>query len=330
MEKPRARSSITGRAADEEESLCISKESLTNINVEKSLIAGMRPRRRKIKWNNAVSDWDRNGDHTSTRIKVGIDLEELQLLGGVPLKSHEEAVTDTPDENCNSTTDFSFAGGDAVDVLEKKINRTYETIKRISKENDEIDAEVDELNEQNLALRQEITAVPMGKKPTRKGLDQLCNAEKKLKKKLRELERQCKLLKRRRNELEEAKRRIRSEDGLDETRSYATHTSKSISTFVDADVNDDDEDVVVFSAAGKGLDTDSDSEVGSSSSEGEDDECVTEEIKEEDEEEEGSLDPFAGEGEENLSECQSSLGDSLRELPYEPSIFALQTALQST
>ena len=322
MDRPRIRRTKSGKDVAEEE-LCISKEALSNINAEKSLIAGMRPRRRKIKWNSAVSDWDRNGDHTSTRIKVGIDLEELQLLGGVPLESLKE-VTRTPTENFSSISDFSFADGDAVDILEKKINRIYETIKRIAKENDEIDEEVDKLNEQNQALRQEITAVPMGKNSTKKGLDQLYMTEKKLKKKIRELERQYKLLKRRRNELEEAKRRIRSEDGLDETRSYSTQTSKSITTFVDVNLDDDEEEVVVFSA-GKSVDGESDSDsendLGSCPSEGEDEECLSREIKEEEDEE--SLGSFARSEEEDLSECKSNLGDSLRELPYEPSIAAL-------
>jgi len=320
MDRPRMRRPRSGRRGVSEDELCISKESLSNINTEKSLIAGMRPTRRKIKWNSAVSDWDRNGDHTSTRIKVGIDLEELQLLGGVPLKSLHE-VTHAPAEHFSSISDFSFAEGDAVDVLEKKINRTYETIKRIAKENGEIDEEVDKLNKQNQTLRQEIAAVPMGKYPTKKGLDQLYNAEKRLKKKIRELERQFKLLKRRRNELEEAKRRIRSEDGLDETRSYSTQTSKSIATFVDTDLDDDEEDVVVFSAE-RTVDSGSDSEdeLGSSSSEGEDEECLKREIQEDDE---VSLGSFAQVEEEDLSECKSNLGDSLKELPYEPSIAAL-------
>eukprot|EP00977_Amphora_coffeiformis_P010638 scaffold2509_cov169-Amphora_coffeaeformis.AAC.6 len=327
MDRSRIRRPRPGRAVAEEE-LCISKESLSNINTEKSLIAGMRPRRRKIKWNSAVSDWDRNGDHTSTRIKVGIDLEELQLLGGVPLKSLEE-VTRAPAENFSSISDFSYAEGDAVDVLEKKINRTYETTKHIAKENDEIDEEVGKLNEQNQVLRQEIAAVSMGKYPTKKGLDQLYVAEKRLKKKIRELERQCKLLKRRQKELEEAKRRIRSEDALDETRSYSTQTSKSIATFVDADLDDDEEEEVVVFSAGKTRDSESDSDsendLGSSPSEGEDEESLSREIKEEDGE--GSLGSFARGAEEELSAHKSDLGDSLKELPYEPAIAALASLL---
>lgn len=204
---------------------------------------------RKIKWNSAVSDWDRKGDHTSTRIKVGIDLEELQALGGVPLITPpKEAINSaTAQEMFSSISDLSFAEGEEVDVLEKKINRTYDIIKRIAHENDTLDNEVELLEAENQSLREEIHAVPVGKNPTRKGLDQLCSVEKKLKKKLRELDRQCKLLKRRQNEIDQTKRKMRTEDGQDDAKSYSTQTSKSISTFVDNDESEGEEDVLVFS-----------------------------------------------------------------------------------
>ena len=270
---------------------------------------------RKIKWNSAVSDWDRKGDHTSTRIKVGIDLEELQTLGGVPLIQPQKETINIPtvEENFSSITDFSFTEGDAIDILEEKINRTYDTIKRIAHENDTLDNEVELLESENQSLRQEIHAVPMGKNPTRKGLDQLCSLEKKLKKKLRELDRQCKLLKRRRNEIELTKRRIRTEDGQDDAKSYSTQTSKSISTFVDNDEDEEDEDVVVFST---GRDADSESDLDSSSSEEEEEEIIEEVIEEI--EEEVSLGSFVADEVEPTE--KSNLGDSLKDLPYESSI----------
>ena len=320
-----------------DEKPCISKESLSNINAHKSFIAEMRPARRKIKWNSAVSDWDRRGDHVSTRIKVGIDLEELQFLGGVPLKPQQAEGTSTSrrhdvisssDQTISSTVDnLSFIEGDAVEELERKINHTYDTIKRIAQENDEIDEQVESLKEQNRALGRDIAAIPMGKNPTRKGIEQLCRLEKKLRKKVREMERQCKLLKRRKNEIEQAKRRTRSEDGLDESRSYATHTSKSIASFVD-DEEDDDEDIEIFTTGRSGgNDSESDFESVSSSFEEEEiveEEIVEEDIREEEEEEEVSLGSFVGE-KEGLAECksESGLGDSLKELPYEPSISLL-------
>ena len=278
---------------------------------------------RKIKWNSAVSDWDRRGDHTSTRIKVGIDLEELQLLGGVPLiHTPKEATTNTTvEEPYSSMADFSLAEGDEVDALEKKINKTYDTIKRIIQENDTLDTEVELLEAENQTLRQEIAAVPMGNNPTRKGVDQLCSLEKTLKKKLRELDRQCKLLKRRRNEIEQTKRKMRTEDGQDDAKSYSTQTSKSIVTLGDDSDSSEDADIQVFTT-GKGDESDSDSSLKISSAEEEEGEII-EEVIEEEEEEEASLGSFAAAEEEELSECQSNLGDSLKDLPYEPSISLL-------
>lgn len=279
-------------------------------------------RSRKIKWNSAVSDWDRRGDHTTTRIKVGIDLEELQLLGGVPLIHIPNETTTTTnttvEEPYSSVADFSLAEGDEVDVLEKKINKTYDTIKRIVQENDTLDTEVQLLEKENQKLRQDIAAVPVGKNPTRKGVDQLCSLEKKLKKKLRELDRQCKLLKRRRNEIEQTKRKMRTEDGQDDAKSYSTQTSKSIVTLGDDSDSSEDPDIQVFTT-GKDVGSDSDSSLEISSAEEEEGEII-EEVIEEVEEEEASLGSFAVAEEEELSESKSNLGDSLKDLPYEPSI----------
>ena len=243
-------------------------------------------------------------------------------MGGVPLIQHQkEATTDANalEDNCASTADFSFVEGDAVDMLERKINRTYDAIKRIVQENESLDAEVQHLEEINQKMRQEIASVPMGKNPTRKGVDQLCKLEKKLIKKIRELDRQVKLLKRRRKEIEQTKRKIRSEDGQEDAKSYSTQTSKSISTFVDNDEDEEDEDIVVFSTEKDG-DSDSNSEIELSSSE-EDTEEIVEEIIDE-EADEVSLGSFNAE--EELLECkESSLGDSLKDLPYEPAISLL-------
>lgn len=305
MERSHERRTLRSRKNPVHELPCISKESLTNINNEKSSIAKMRPTRRRIKWNSAVSDWDRKTDTTTTRIKVGIDLEELQFLGGVPLQSQEEKIA--REENYSSMTDFSFMEGDHIDELEMKINRTYDTIKRITTENDDLDAEVEKLKEQNQSLRREIADVPTGKTATRKGLEQLISMERRMKKKVHELEKQCKLLKQRKDEIEVAKQRIRSEDGLDETKSYATNTSKSISTFVETEV--EDEDIMIFSAL-KEDESDGESEKESESSYSE-------------EEEEVSLGSFEGEKEMAPEPSESHLGDSLKELPYEPSIMNL-------
>ena len=234
----------------------------------------------------------------------------------------ETTTTNTAvEEPYSSVADFSLAEGDEVDALEKKINKTYDTIKRIVQENDTLDTEVQLLETENQKLREDIAAVPMGKNPTRKGVDQLCSLEKKLKKKLRELDRQCKLLKRRRNEIEQTKRKMRTEDGQDDAKSYSTQTSKSIVTLGDDSDSSEDADIQVFTT-GKGDESDSDSSLEISSAEEEEGEII-EEVIEEVEEEEASLGSFAAaaaEEEEELSECKSNLGDSLKDLPYEPSI----------
>lgn len=325
MERDHARRSRSTTArnnnhnVDEEESSStlpcrrISRESLSNIDEVKSMIAQMRPTRRRIKWNSAVSDWDRKAENGTTRIKVGIDMEELQLLGGVPLQQPEEKTAqDDENQQSSSINDLIYMEGDQVDELEVKINRSYDMIKIVTDENDNLDATAEELMAQNQALRQEIAGIPMGKKPTRKGLDQLMSTEKKLKKKVRELERQCKLLKQRQSEIEEAKKRLRSDEGMDETRSFATTTSKSISTFVEVD--DDDEDIMVFSSGR----VQEDSDDASSST------CVEEEVVDG----EASLGGSLCEGEKEIVDSDASgagskLGDSLSELPYEPSIMNL-------
>lgn len=240
------------KAADARKKPGVSKEALSSIDLQKSLIADMRPARRRIKWNKAVSDWDRKGDQTSTRIKVGIDLEELEFLGGVPLNqttpTQNEATVSrqTTEEPYSSITDFSNVEADEVDQLEEKINRTYESIKRIAQENDGLDKDVDRLKQENQALREDIAAVPLGNNSTKKSVDQLHQLEKKLKAKLRELDHQCKLLRKRRTEIMQTKRRLASEDVHDDSKSYSTQASKSISSILDVD-SEEDEEIVVFS-----------------------------------------------------------------------------------
>lgn len=240
------------RKAAFREKPCVSKEALTSINFERASIAEMRPARRKLKWGSALADWDRKSDKTTARIKVGIDLEELQVLGGVPMdQSQKDAITNGEGEHHESTTDLSceegIEGEDPIEKFEKRINKTYDSIKRITQENDDLDKEVERLKQENQTLRHDIAVIPMGKSSVRKGTNQLQHLEKKLKSKLREMERQCVLLRRRKIEIERTRQRLGCEDVQDEIKSFSTQTSKSITTILELD-SEEEETIVVFSA----------------------------------------------------------------------------------
>lgn len=93
---------------------------------------------------------------------------------------------------------------------------------------------------------------------------------------------------------------------MDEIRSYSTHTSKIITSLADIEEDDDDgEEIFVFST-------------GRIESGGESESCAEEEELE-------SLGSFAEYQHSNVSpqNSESKLGDSLKDLPYEPSIAQL-------
>jgi uncharacterized protein YeeX (DUF496 family) len=288
----------------------ISRESLSNIHQQKSLIAEMRPARRKIKWNRVVSDWDRRNDNT-TRIRVGIGLDDLQIHGGVPVQQQqEEPIAAVVEDHDSSMTDFSFAEGDRVDVLELKLTRTYRTIKRLAKESDGLDEQAAVMREENQTLRQEVADIPMGIKTVRRGgLEQLLQMEKKLQRKLKDMERQNRNLKRRTAELERAKQRIRVDVTPDDAKSHHTHASRIVVSNCD-DSDQDDEEIEVFSTGRSISASESESSL-------ELDQLLESSLEEEGDEANGA-DEEDEYYEDPLTTSKSNLGESLMKLSFDP------------
>jgi regulator of replication initiation timing len=193
---------------------------LDSIKSHKNVIAEMRPTRRKIKWQSNISDWERSSNanqknnynkkkQTGARISVGLNLEDLHILGA-PKKTSEEEEEEEQQLNEASMLDLGCNLGDSVDDLEDNIELLFATIRRLSKEVDELDEQAEQLRVQNAALRQQVVnclpVIPQ-KTPSaarRRTCPQLTHTVERFKEKSCEMNEQIALLNLQRRETEQA------------------------------------------------------------------------------------------------------------------------------
>jgi len=164
--------------------------SLQNINDQKSSIAELRPARRKIKWNKALTDWERKNQR-NTRID-SLQIEDLQIHGSNALRRDS---TDSQD----SEDDIRTNPGENLDVLERNIRCCFKTIKRTSKETNKNNASIDSLRSENLKLRRELLSMnadlPHGMQSFRQSENQLSTTIEHLREKVAALDEQIGMLK---------------------------------------------------------------------------------------------------------------------------------------
>jgi hypothetical protein len=199
----------------------IGSEKLKTIENHKSLIAEMRPNRRRIKWTPSIADWQRKSDssggngnhHEIIRVKE-IELEDLQIHGRVPLPRPVEATGTTP-ENEELHGISSKHPGANLDEIERRLKRAYKTLRRINKDITRDQETAEKIKAENQELRKEILSLHTPKlQSLRQSHRQLTVTIDKLRCKVVEMDEQTALIRQQKEKLVEECRILQTQSTL--------------------------------------------------------------------------------------------------------------------
>jgi archaellum component FlaC len=174
----------------------LSTNILDQINQHKSLIAELRPDRRKIKWNQQLSDWERKPlNRPKTDDSPMFDLQGVHIHLSNNLHKSFASLDIFDDMNENPS--------DHIDEIEHGLEKCFKTIRRIKKETQTNDRKCQELQQARAAIRKELLQLPLPprQQPMRQARQQLESTKRHLKAKQNELDEQIGMLRMQHNRL---------------------------------------------------------------------------------------------------------------------------------
>jgi hypothetical protein len=140
--------------------------TLQTISVQKESIAELRPTRRKIKWNSAISDWERKSDVDKQQPQhrlSSLQLTDLQIHGnreigkGGPERYHAEATDrQAEQEKALSITETPEYH---TDHLEDCIRQRFRELRSLHRETAETQKAVDDVEKKNAFLRDQLESM---------------------------------------------------------------------------------------------------------------------------------------------------------------------------
>jgi hypothetical protein len=173
--------------------------------MHKSLIAELRPARRKITWNQQVSDWDKKPNHYP-KIR-GLQVHELH---GISLPSSLKSASfnqihavkrdshqsDKARPILDRIKEILQSPGDHVDELEQRLEDCFKTIRRVKNESETNQSTVNDLQQACTQAREQLAQLPIPPRqlPMRQAQQQLVTTKAHLEEKRAELEEQIGML----------------------------------------------------------------------------------------------------------------------------------------
>ncbi|GKZ00986.1 hypothetical protein MPSEU_001050100 [Mayamaea pseudoterrestris] len=194
----------------------LSSDELDRINQHKSLIAELRPDRRKIKWNQHVSDWERKPAHRQ-------HIEELQMhdLQGVRVSSLPSSMDlNRSFSGLHMEDEMTRNPSLYIDEMEDNLATCFKTMRRVKRETQSNEDKCRELREACDKVRTKLLQLPPPPKhlAMRQAQQQLESIKRHLSTKQTELEEQIGMLRMQHSRLAAdismAKELLEEEDGL--------------------------------------------------------------------------------------------------------------------
>lgn len=153
--------SILSTASDRKEQL--GEQTLQTISVQKKSIAELRPARRKIKWNSAISDWERKSDQQQLQPQhrlSSLQLVDLQIHGiRRNLQRQTVGSSSRSDELCGANGDVVQNPAVQTDELEDNIRRCFRALNRARKETSQIKLQYESVVQDNARMRQQLQSM---------------------------------------------------------------------------------------------------------------------------------------------------------------------------
>jgi hypothetical protein len=137
--------------------------TLQTINVQKESIAELRPTRRKIKWNSAISDWERKSDVEKLQPKhrlSNLELKDLHIHGVWESRPGElqRAQAEANDEKAEREKVIGLTENPEhhTDQLEDCIRQRFHELRSVQRETAETRKHLYEVEKMNTFLREQV------------------------------------------------------------------------------------------------------------------------------------------------------------------------------
>ena len=185
----------------------LSVKVLEQIETHKSLIAELRPARRKIKWKQHISDWDRNPVHKSKIEDLQLhDLQGLRMQASAVSPGKDAAVDDRLHKSFSSLDileDFYENPVEHIDEIESNVEKCLKTIRRVKRETQTNRRTCTDLQQKCSDIRKELQQLPIPprQQAMRQVQQQLESTKKHLEEKQAELDEQIGMLRMQHNRL---------------------------------------------------------------------------------------------------------------------------------